>query len=119
MCQHPAPCLQGSVILMYNWVRTDAVPHTWVTALIEDLALPVNFIGLSTQDRRFLSPIKEVLHALTSALSCQLTHEILVACERCAKCLLAVVRLSCSQLPGRVRLGGSVPQSPQNSSKFK
>lgn len=45
---------------MYNWVKTDHVPHTWVTALIQDLALPVNFIGLSTEDRRFLYPIKEV-----------------------------------------------------------
>ena len=54
-------CLQGSVIIMYNWVKVDHIPHTWVTALIEDLALPINFIGLSTEDRRFVSPMKEVV----------------------------------------------------------
>ena len=47
---------------MYNWIKLEHVPHSWVTALIQDLDLPINFIGLGTEDRRFVSPIKQVAY---------------------------------------------------------
>ena len=54
----PCAVLQGSVVVLYNWVSN--FPHSWVTALIKDLALPIHFVGTSTDDRRFLYPLKEV-----------------------------------------------------------
>jgi len=44
--------LQDSVVVLYNWV----------TDYMNDLALPVNFVGLSTEDRRFIYPQKEVIN---------------------------------------------------------
>jgi len=52
--------VQGSVALFYNWLKIGGAPHTWVTDVIQDFALPVNFVGLSTEDRRFIYPQKEV-----------------------------------------------------------
>lgn len=53
--------LQDSVVVLYNWLKRDTLsPHTWVTDYMNDLALPVNFVGLSTEDRRFIYPQKEV-----------------------------------------------------------
>lgn len=53
--------LQGSVVIIYNWLQRETLsPHTWVTDYMDDLHLPVNFVGLSTKDRRYISPIKEV-----------------------------------------------------------
>ncbi|KAA6423379.1 MAG: hypothetical protein FRX49_06831 [Trebouxia sp. A1-2] len=49
----------GSVALFYNWLKIGGAPHTWVTDVIQDFALPVNFVGLSTKDRRFIYPQKE------------------------------------------------------------
>lgn len=49
----------GSVVVVYNWVKRNDIPHSWVTALIKDMSLPVNFVGTSTDDRRFLFPQKE------------------------------------------------------------
>ncbi|DBA92084.1 TPA: hypothetical protein ACH3X1_015814 [Trebouxia sp. C0004] len=49
----------GSVALFYNWLKIGGSPHTWVTDVIQDFALPVNFVGLSTEDRRFIYPQKE------------------------------------------------------------
>lgn len=52
---------QGSVVVLYNWLQREQLsPHTWVTDYMNDLSLPVNFVGLSTQDRRFIYPMKEV-----------------------------------------------------------
>lgn len=51
--------LQGSVAVFYNWVK---IEHTWVTDLIKDYAAPVSYVGLSTKDRRFIYPQKEVMH---------------------------------------------------------
>ena len=53
--------LQGSAVVLYNWLKRETLsPHTWVTDYMNDLALPVNFVGLSTEDRRFIYPQKEV-----------------------------------------------------------
>ena len=53
--------MQGSVAVLYNWLQRETLsPHTWVTDYMNDLHLPVNFVGLSTQDRRFMYPQKEV-----------------------------------------------------------
>ena len=53
--------LQGSVAVLYNWLQRETLsPHTWVTDYMNDLHLPVSFVGLSTQDRRFMYPQKEV-----------------------------------------------------------
>lgn len=53
--------LQDSVVVLYNWLKRETLsPHTWVTDYMNDLALPVNFVGLSTEDRRFIYPQKEV-----------------------------------------------------------
>ena len=49
--------LQGSVAVFYNWLK---IEHTWVTDLIKDYAVPVSYVGLSTKDRRFIYPQKEV-----------------------------------------------------------
>ncbi len=55
--------LQDSVVVLYNWLKRDTLsPHTWVTDYMNDLALPVNFVGLSTEDRRFIYPQKEVIN---------------------------------------------------------
>lgn len=51
--------LQGSVAVFYNWLK---IEHTWVTDLIKDYAVPVSYVGLSTKDRRFIYPQKEVMH---------------------------------------------------------
>ena len=54
--------MQGSVVVLYNWLQREQLsPHTWVTDYMNDLNLPVNFVGLSTQDRRFMYPMKEVI----------------------------------------------------------
>ena len=45
--------------MFYNWLK---VEHTWVTDLIHDYAVPVSYVGLSTKDRRFIYPQKEVRH---------------------------------------------------------
>ncbi|DBA66825.1 TPA: hypothetical protein ACH3X2_001961 [Trebouxia sp. C0005] len=51
---------KDSVVVLYNWLKRDTLsPHTWVTDYMNDLALPVNFVGLSTEDRRFIYPQKE------------------------------------------------------------
>lgn len=51
---------EGSVVVLYNWLQREQLsPHTWVTDYMNDLSLPVNFVGLSTQDRRFIYPMKE------------------------------------------------------------
>ena len=66
--------VQGSVVVLYNWLQREQLsPHTWVTDYMNDLSLPVNFVGLSTQDRRFIYPMKEVtLTPLFQPLFCQL-----------------------------------------------
>ena len=46
--------------MFYNWLKIEGDPHTWVTDLIRDYALPIHFLGLSTEDRRHLYPQKEV-----------------------------------------------------------
>ena len=52
---------QGSAVVVYNWLQREHLsPHTWVTDYMADLHLNVNFVGVSTQDRRFLYPQKEV-----------------------------------------------------------
>ena len=51
---------QGSIAVFYNWLKIGGDPHTWVTDMIKAYALPVNFVGLSTEDRRFIYPQKEV-----------------------------------------------------------
>lgn len=49
------------MVVLYNWLQREQLsPHTWVTDYMNDLSLPVNFVGLSTQDRRFMYPMKEV-----------------------------------------------------------
>lgn len=51
---------EGSAVVLYNWLKRETLsPHTWVTDYMNDLALPVNFVGLSTEDRRFIYPQKE------------------------------------------------------------
>lgn len=61
---HPdrhVPDIQGSVVVVYNWLQREHLsPHTWVTDYMADLHLNVNFVGISTQDRRHLYPQKEV-----------------------------------------------------------
>lgn len=60
--------LQDSVVVLYNWLKRDTLsPHTWVTDYMNDLALPVNFVGLSTEDRRFIYPQKEVIKSTSCA----------------------------------------------------
>ena len=57
---------QGGVVIVYNWIATYTVgqisPHSWITQYMRDLALPVSFVGTSTDDRRHILPQKEVLH---------------------------------------------------------
>lgn len=53
--------LQGSVAVFYNWLK---IEHTWVTDLIQDYAVPVSYVGLSTKDRRLIYPQKEVRRTL-------------------------------------------------------
>ena len=57
-------------MIVYNWIPryTAALisPHSWITEYMRDLALPVNFIGTSTDDRRHVLPQKEVSRALSS-----------------------------------------------------
>ena len=78
---------QGSVALFYNWLKIGGAPHTWVTNVIEDYALPVNFVGLSTEDRRFIYPQKEVSLVLVSMVNtCCVVHAVLcvLCCAGCA-----------------------------------
>ncbi|KAL0019010.1 hypothetical protein WJX79_009020 [Trebouxia sp. C0005] len=52
--------LKGSAVVVYNWLQREHLsPHTWVTDYMADLHLNVNFVGVSTQDRRHLYPQKE------------------------------------------------------------
>ncbi len=52
---------QGSVVVVYNWLQREHLsPHTWVTDYMADFHLDVNFVGLSTQNRRYLYVQKEV-----------------------------------------------------------
>ena len=56
--------------MLYNWLKRETLsPHTWVTDYMNDLALPVNFVGLSTEDRRFIYPQKEVSWDSKSSLT--------------------------------------------------
>ena len=57
---HMTLLLQGSIAIFYNWLKIAGDPHSWVTDMIKAYALPVNFVGLSTEDRRFIYPQKEV-----------------------------------------------------------
>ncbi|DBA83598.1 hypothetical protein WJX77_006813 [Trebouxia sp. C0004] len=54
-----------SVVIVYNWIPTYTAnqisPHSWITEYMKDLALPVNFVGTSTDDRRHILPQKEKL----------------------------------------------------------
>ncbi len=52
---------------------------------MNDLALPVNFVGLSTEDRRFIYPQKEVMDSQA------------VRMHKAA--LLIVLRIVCDQKP--------------------
>ena len=56
---------QDSVVIVYNWIPIYTVgqisPHSWITGYMADLALPVSFVGTSTDDRRHILPQKEVL----------------------------------------------------------
>lgn len=65
--------LQDSVVVLYNWLKRETLsPHTWVTDYMNDLALPVNFVGLSTEDRRFIYPQKEVCQKFQHPANVQL-----------------------------------------------
>ena len=52
------------MVIVYNWIPTYTAsqisPHSWITEYMQDLALPVNFVGTSTDDRRHILPQKEV-----------------------------------------------------------
>ena len=52
------------MVIVYNWISTYTAsqisPHSWITEYMKDLALPVNFVGTSTDDRRHILPQKEV-----------------------------------------------------------
>lgn len=54
-----------SVVIVYNWIPTYTAeqlsPHSWITEYMKDLALPVNFVGTSADDRRHILPQKENL----------------------------------------------------------
>ena len=66
---------QGSVVVLYNWLQRETLsPHTWVTDYMNDLYLPVNFVGLSTKDRRYIYPMKEVWW--TAALLVRYAHVV-------------------------------------------
>lgn len=72
--------------MLYNWIKRETLsPHTWVTDYMNDLALPVNFVGLSTEDRRFIYPQKEVMDPQA------------VRMHKAA--LLIVLRIVCDQKP--------------------
>ncbi len=72
--------------MLYNWIKRETLsPHTWVTDYMNDLALPVNFVGLSTEDRRFIYPQKEVMDSQA------------VRMHKAA--LLIVLRIVCDQKP--------------------
>ena len=83
--------VQGSVALFYNWLKIGGAPHTWVTDVIQDFALPVNFVGLSTEDRRFIYPQKEV-----HSISCSV--QILCCAVLCCAVLCCAV-LCCHIAP--------------------
>ena len=68
--------LQGSVAVFYNWLKIGGDPHTWVTDTISDYALGVSFVGLSTEDRKFIYPQKEVGKGLQDLLHLHVTMRI-------------------------------------------
>lgn len=53
--------------MFYNWLK---IEHTWATDLIKDHALPDSYVGLSTKDRRFIYPQKEVTPNYWQAALC-------------------------------------------------
>ena len=68
--------MQGSVVIVYNWLQRESLsPHTWVTDYMNDLYLPVNFVGLSTKDRRYIYPMKEVRMPSVLHMSCAQTYK--------------------------------------------
>ena len=70
----PVPLLQGSVVIVYNWIASYTAeqisPHSWITGYMKDLALPVSFVGTSTDDSRHILPQKEVSALPCLALPC-------------------------------------------------
>ena len=77
--------LQGSVAVFYNWLK---IEHTWVTDLIKDYAVRVSYVGLSTKDRRFIYPQKEVRHT-RQALVLIVPHKQSQGDTACSACLNA------------------------------
>jgi len=71
------------VVNVYNWIPTYTAsqisPHSWITEYMQDLALPVNFVGTSTDDRRHILPQKEVGQLV-----------LCLAASRLAVCLVAL-----------------------------
>lgn len=80
--------------LFYNWLKIEDNLHSWVTELVKDYAVPVNFLGLSTEDRRHVYPQKEVPHMLS-------TSSLVDAAEAAMRRLrLSVVaRAACEKMP--------------------
>ena len=104
--------LQDSVVVLYNWLKRETLsPHTWVTDYMNDLALPVNFVGLSTEDRRFIYPQKEVgqknsspiFHCTIPTLHCNISALHVLASSQC----MTMLGLLASSEPGYAEICSS------------
>jgi len=88
--------LQDSVVIVYNWIPTYTAsqisPHSWITEYMKDLALPVNFVGTSTNDRRHILPQKEV----GPLVPCDVASGLAV-------CLVALTAFCCTLSAQRTR----------------
>ena len=90
--------VQESVVVIYNWLPlyTDSQisPHSWIVDYMADMALPVNFVGTSTKDRRTIYPMKEVSFPHMHHVSYVMSH---VSCGR-LPCNAATCNASCRLL---------------------